>query len=194
MLSSAEPTARVLPPDRVSDASPYSGAMVARPPDETSSHSRLDGFREGRAEGFEKGFAEGVEAGRAELRRVTGGLATAIDRLESMTQSDVAKLEETAVGLAVEVAQVILERELELSSTVGTDAIRRALSMAIHKEPIVIHMSQEDVDKLDDVVPARLSIVVDPTLSPGCADIHLGDGLVQIDPIEALARVKEALK
>lgn len=194
MLSSAEPTARVLPPDRAADVNPHAGAPMVPSSCTSNEPSRLDGFREGRREGFDKGYAEGLTAGREQVSGALVSMTAALDRLESAAEADRTSLEQMAVGLALEVAEVILEREIEVTGAVGVDAMKRAMSMAIHNEPIVIHMNQKDAEELGEGVPARVTIVVDPTVSRGCADVHLGDGLVQIDPIDALARVREALR
>ncbi len=194
MLSSAEPTARVLSSDRASEVKCNVEPAMVPAQSGHDERSLLDGFREGRREGFEKGHEIGLAAGREQLSGALAALASAVNQLESAAATDNEHFEEMAVGLAVELAELILGRELEASSSVGVDAIRRAMSMAVHKEPIKIHMCREDVEDLGDAVPARVTIVVDPTVSPGCADIHLGDGLVQVNPMEAIARVREALK
>ncbi len=154
--------------------------------------ARLEGFRAGREEGFAVGFEEGQTAAET----VVGSTVRALYELlaEYQQRVDIARgqVEQLAAELAVELAEVLLGRQLQ-DIEPGSDAIARALGLRRGAEPVRIRMHPDDAAVIPDTAHPDVTIVPDPGLTRGAAVAEVGGGLADISLQSALDRVREVL-
>jgi flagellar assembly protein FliH len=166
------------------------------------------GYEDGRGEGFARGHEEGRQAALAEATRQQAEQANAVqaalDALSAaaadvLARRDdaVAALEDALVAGALELAEAVVGRELEVARTPGRDALVRALRLADGTEGVVARLHPEDVETLGDhadlVVGRELAIVTDHTVERGGCIAQVGDGRIDARLSAALARVREVL-
>ena len=155
-----------------------------------------DGLEQGRREGLADAAQE-IETRAAELadERAQQKLRTCLPALrqaaESLTeQRDVwlADWEQTAVRLAIAVAEKIVRRRLEHEPEIRTEMIRSVLEAATGSPRITIHLNPHDAESLQSLVEEIVSsisgcgeaaVVADPDVSPGGCLIKTEQG--QID-------------
>ena len=116
-------------------------------------------------------------------------------RLEAAFNEARAGLEERAAALAIEIAEAVLGREIQLSKDPGADAVRRALDLTPATAVITVRMHPADRAALDtsglDFHSVRL--VDDPTLRRGDAIAETEDSVVEATLTAALDRVRRVL-
>ena len=170
-----------------------------------------------RAQGFAAGWAEGLRASLvrtaaardeqaeafeqqhrralAELDAAVGALATAVQQCQESTRTLRAELSDRALDLALQIAEMVLDREVALASDPAGDALRRALATIPDDVPLVVRLHPDDLAALGDAVLAgrAATLVTDSGLSRGDAVVETEDGFVEADLAGALARVREVL-
>lgn len=174
-----------------------------------------DGFDGGHAEGLARGQAEGLAAGTAfgreeAVRAGHTAAAETLRTLETETRRTLAHLEEMAdqiaassTELALQIAELVLEREISASVDPGADAIRRAARLlpdtgAATPEPVIARLHPIDIDRLQaergDLVRGRaLQVLADPNLTPGSCVLEDGATRVDASIPSALARIAAVL-
>lgn len=170
-----------------------------------------------RAQGFAAGWAEGLRASAqrgttaydeqaralqhrsdtllAAQRSALSALQDAVGRCAETTSALHAELTAAAVDLALQIAESVLARELEIARDPGADALRRALVGVPLDVPVSVRLHPADLDVLDrDVVADRaVTFLADATLGRGDAVVESEDGIVDAGIAAALARVREVL-
>lgn len=170
-----------------------------------------------RAQGFAAGWADGLRASLvrtaaardeqaqvfeqehlralAELETAAGALAVAARHCQEATRTLRAELSDRALDLALEIAEMVLGREVALAADPAGDALRRALTTIPGDVPLVVRLHPDDLGALGDTVLAGrpATVVTDPGLSRGDAVVETEDGFVEADLAGALARVREVL-
>ncbi len=163
-----------------------------------------DGYRAGYDEGFAAGLEDAAtaisvrEAKRGDqLTRVLAQLADSVDRLDDRHRAVIDDIEQQIVGIAFEIATTVIGRELRASDSLAADAIRRALQFAPPTGSVIARLHPDDAACIDDVttiVSGRsLSLVIDPTLSPGDAIVDIGPTHIDARIQPALDRIREVL-
>ena len=157
-----------------------------------------DGYRAGYQAGFDAGLADAAEAIDIRERKRAGALQTTIATLAQATDdlagdhaNIIDGIESQVVALAIEIARIIVGRELTTTSEPGIDALQRALQLAPDGVPAVAHLHPDDAATLgaqfiDDQV-RELSIVIDESLVPG-------DCIVDINAMRIDARIGGAFE
>jgi flagellar assembly protein FliH len=118
--------------------------------------------------GFSLGQAEGRRAAeqilataRERYDRSVADMAAAYSRL-------VASVEQSAVDLAIRLAEKIVARELESRPQITETLVREALEGVRLQPDITLRVSAGDVARLSDIVSAAgVRIEADPALEPG---------------------------
>lgn len=152
-------------------------------------------------EAYEAGFSEGVGAAEAALRdTVTAtidGLERAVDQLVAARNAWDAVGPEDALTLALQLAELILMREVASSAGSAREAILRCFSELEPGERAVIHLNPDDMAALgdvDDLLAERsFEMVADPTIRSGDAVAETSSGSVDGRIQTALDRVREEL-
>lgn len=158
--------------------------------------ARQDGY----ADGVSQGRADGTAEARTETRAEVARLAAAVDMLSAEVEARVAaaidELAARTTGLALVIAEAILDREVRTALDPGADAIARCLAMAPLPGAVVAHVNPADAERLGPLPQLEgrpVTVVADPSLSSGEARVTVADTLVDGRLDEALARVAELL-
>jgi flagellar assembly protein FliH len=170
-----------------------------------------------RAQGYAAGWAEGrrgalarahdeqdslVRAFEDRSRRALAAQQSAADALtaavrntQTTTRTLQGDLAEQALDLALQIAEVVLGRELELAGDPAADALRRALRTIPGDVAVVARLHPDDLDALDRSVLADrpATYVADPTVSRGDAVVETDSCVIDAGVAAALARVREVL-
>lgn len=169
-----------------------------------------------RAQGYAMGWAEGRRAALAhaeadreerarahdavharavdEVARTADGLVRAADRLHAESSAHRDALAATAVDLALQVAEAVLGRELQIAADPGRDALRRALAAVPEPGPVTVRLNPDDLAALGpDALEGRVTVRADPTLARGDAVAETDTCSVDATVAAALARVREVL-
>lgn len=141
--------------------------------------------------------AEAEAAREREHRDAVAALALAAARLHDAVAVVTSTIEEHASGLAWELTETIMGRELRTVS--GADVVRRALQL-VPTEPVVrLHLHPDHVAELTDADLADLGerglgVVADPALAWGDALVETAEHVVDLRVRTALDRVREVLR
>ncbi len=138
--------------------------------------------REGFQSGYDDGFAAGQVAAReanAALREqvasAASALAAAVTQLHENDRRTADELAGQALELAFDLAQIVLDREVELATDPGMEAIRRCLDLVPTRTHVVLRLHPLDVETLGEVssafAGATVDVVRDPAVAAGrCPD------------------------
>lgn len=153
------------------------------------------------ADAFQAGFDEGAAAAEAAIR---SSLQTTVNSLDVATRDLVrarAVWEEAGplqtVGIALEIAEMILMREVAAANDPGRDAIVRCLSEMNPNERATIRLNPDDMSRLgsfDDLLVDRtFELVPDAAIVSGDAVADTPNGSIDARLRGALGRVREEL-
>jgi flagellar assembly protein FliH len=137
---------------------------------------------------------QAAEARAAAMERALTAMANAATGLEHRALPVAAEIEEVIVHAAVTLAETLIGRELAIGSTLGEDAMRRALALAPDRRPVTVRLSPLDHATLVGDGSNRLE--VDGRTVTVLADplIELGDAIADSDATTVDARIGPALE
>ena len=153
------------------------------------------------SQAYQSGFDEGVAAVEADIRtQVASTLAalelSARDLAVAKTAWEKAGPGQT-VGIALEIAEMVLMREVTVANDPGRDAIVRCLTEVTSSETAVLRLNPDDLAALgsfDDLLVDRsFELVADPAIASGDAVADTTTGSVDARLRGALGRVREEL-
>jgi flagellar assembly protein FliH len=159
-------------------------------------------------EGFEQGYADGMAraqaeatAARAQLDQQFMSAMTALmgaaNQLRSREASSLHHVADQAAGLALQIAEQVIARELAAATDPGRDAIARAMALAPEDGDIRIHLHPDDLTALgpvEDLAPGRsIALVPDASVQSGGCLLHVGAARIDAQIPAALARIAELL-
>lgn len=156
----------------------------------------------GHAEGFQKGMEEGHQEGLTQsadhVRTALAALDEAASGLHETAEQFQIETDEKMLELALEVVQILLDRELDVSDQLGNDALRRALRVAPPVGEVRARLNPIDLAALagdgDPVDPRVVELVADHSLERGDCMLEVGSTLIDARISTALARFREALR
>ncbi len=159
-----------------------------------------EGFRSGYQDGFDAGARKADEDNqqlRDAVATASSALVDAIDQLHRHDASTVEQLTGEALELAIDLTQLVLDREILTGADPGLDAIRRCLSIVPSRQPLVIRLHPADLALIGDVgavlAGATYELVADSAVRRGGVLIDAGPARIDGQVDTALARVAEAL-
>lgn len=179
-----------------------------------------DAVERGRAEGRAAGYAAGLVQAAAEAQvsaaeqaeafarteeqrearlqsalLVLRGMADELNRREAVA---VAEVEATVVDLALELARVVLDREIGAAKNPGAEALTRALALAPEGTPTTARLNPEDVALLGDLAVLSagrdLVVVADGDVERGGCVVDTAGRRIDAQVGPALIRAREALR
>ncbi len=157
--------------------------------EELVSQAYQSGFDEGVA-AAESAIRSTVEATLAALERSARDLAIAKDAWENAGPGQ-------AVDIALEIAEMVIMREVATASDPGRDAIVRCLTEVTSSETAVLRLNPADLAKLgpfeDLLIERSFELVADPAIASGDAVADTTTGSVDARLRGALGRVREEL-
>ncbi|MGA2528140.1 MAG: FliH/SctL family protein [Acidimicrobiales bacterium] len=164
--------------------------------------ARARAERDGHNAGYAAGLAEGqgemqavADKARSEQSSALKALESAVARAKDVLETEHVHLEHAAVELAFQIAQAVLTRELQLSSSPGLEAISRALAESPESEGAVVRMNPADAEALAGLAQSgeTITIIPDPAVGAGGCILEVGAALVDARIEAALERVRKVL-
>lgn len=153
------------------------------------------------SQAYQSGFDEGVAAAEAAIRST---VETTLASLESSAR-DLASARaawetvgpDQTVGIALEIAEMVMMREVATAIDPGRDALVRCLSEVTRDEQVVVRLNPADLAQLgpfeDLLVDRSFELVADPSIPSGDAVADTTNGSVDARLSGALERVREEL-
>jgi flagellar assembly protein FliH len=156
----------------------------------------------GRADGLARGHRQGLAEGHEEAQRRAAPALAAIEHaaaeLRRTDAATVADLTPQVIELALELARLVLRRELEVSRNPGADALARVLGLVPDRGDPVIALHPDDLANLEvgpTLAPPRNVVLrPDPSLRRGDAVVDVGPCRIDGRAGEALDRIARALR
>jgi flagellar assembly protein FliH len=182
-----------------------------------------DAEERARAAGWERGRHEGQQAARLEIaaqaaeqdraraeqmqaqeRRREQELARIVDELRVATADLEAReapffsdIERSVATIAVQIAEVLIGRHLELGKWAALDAVHRALALAPRQSAAILRLHPDSTLELSDVSGAlpggSVTIVADPSIEIGGCIVETGSRTIDAQLGPALRRLREVL-
>lgn len=159
------------------------------------------GIEELLSQAYQSGFDEGVAAAETAIRTTVQATLTALDR--SARDLNAAKTAWEQIGpgqtieIALEIAEMVMMREVATATDPGRDAIVRCLTEVTTDETAVLRLNPADLTTLapfDDLLKERtFELVADPSIASGDAVADTTTGSVDARLRGALGRVREEL-
>jgi flagellar assembly protein FliH len=149
----------------------------------------------------ERGYAEGLELARREQVHILQRLDAVVSGARAAHAENARQLDQSALTLAIALARMVVRRELTSMPATLLDVARAALAeMAVEAE-VSLRVHPDDVPLLRDRLPdlglgslLAVSVVGDPTLSPGSCVIRSGPGEVDASVDTQFARAERLLR
>jgi flagellar biosynthesis/type III secretory pathway protein FliH len=160
--------------------------------------ARLQGFNHG----YEQGYAEGMAAAEQSMRGMLEQLGALIANVHENHSTFFRAAERQVVDLALQIAQKVVEREVENMPDLAVNVIRSALDEMDARTAVRVRVSPSDDELLrrrwPTVVPPGLSpdsieLVADERVQSGGAIIETNQGLVDAQLETKLAQLGNAL-
>jgi flagellar assembly protein FliH len=153
--------------------------------------------QQGYDDGYQAGLADGLAAGRAAAAAESAealfrSLVEAADDLRRRQALELKGLEDTLARTAFDLAAAVVGRELQLSSSPGTDALARAMALVPAGCTATARLHPGDVASLGAVTDA-VTVIADPAIEPGGCILEVGDSRIDAQLGSALDRVRAAL-
>ena len=168
----------------------------------------------GRSEGFEQGMTEGLNAGRTEgqaealaerapeLAVLTDRWTEAIDQFEADRVQLLNQAMDSVLRFAVEFAQRVTKRAIELDDKAACAQLDAALGMLLRPTRVVIAVHPDDREVIDEALPDLLAkfdeiehaeLLTDEELTPGSCVVRSGAEEVDADIQRQIDRLVDAV-
>jgi flagellar biosynthesis/type III secretory pathway protein FliH len=159
----------------------------------SESELRQDWKQNSLEEAFERGRLQGAQEARTALAAT---LDCALERIESLRDSAVARLAQDAAGLAVEIARELVLCETRAQRHDIERIVRETLAAsAVGRGACVVHLHPRDAQRLERVhFRARTQIESDPAVAEGDVHVTTPQGLLVRDLEHALDTIAERLR
>lgn len=173
------------------------------PIDTTAKEQAQNNFEKGYEEGFQIGFKTAEEIPRKEqqqqlqaLKNTVASLEKSIDDLKKIQADTLTEITTSATTLAFELTKVLVGRELELSTSPGIDAIKRALQLAPKTGDLNIHLNPSDATACQTAATEsfiNIKIFPDEQIDSGSCIVDIGATTIDAQINTALERVRKVL-
>lgn len=171
---------------------------------EAEEQARAAGWEYGRREGHEAARREAAQQLEAdqqrhkqEWARALNGLRVSAADLDARQAPVLAEVESEVARMAVEIAEVLLGRHLELGGWQALDAVRRALALAPRQCAVVVRLHPTSAQGLTDLSAEMLggsvTVVPDSSIEIGGCVVEAGSRTIDAQLGPALQRLREVL-
>ncbi len=139
------------------------------------------------SEGYERGLAEGRQMAAAELKAKNEEVKGVLSRVESYRQNLYQTLESDILSLAMDVAEKIVNLQMDADDNVFKDIVKRAVASIRHADDFSLYVSKEDCKKYfsddgqwlrDEAQLASVEVVADLSLPKGSCIIEADSEIV----------------
>ncbi len=153
------------------------------------------------AQGYQAGFDEGVATTEATIRETVLVTVDALERAVGCLETERRTWEQVgpaeALTLALQLAELVVMKQVAGSDDAGRDAILRCFSEIEPGEQAVIRLNPHDLASLgpvDDLLIDRsFELVADPAVAAGDAVAVTGSGSIDAKLSTAIERVRQEL-
>ena len=182
---------------------------------EAEERARAAGFERGRREGVEVGRREAALAAEAQLRqaeaaearrgqewsRTLDAVRQALADLDARDAPVHEDVERTVASMAVEIAEVLVGRHLQLADLPALDAVHRAFALAPRQSAAVVRLHPADLARLpegshelaDGLPGGSVTVVADPSVERHGCIVEAGDRSIDAQLGPALERLREVI-
>jgi flagellar assembly protein FliH len=157
------------------------------------------GYKEGYKEGFEQGFREGLNAGNAEAEIATQRIQALAKHFQDQLNSAHQLIGRDLVALAVDLAQALTKKQIELDNTVILSIVQEAIAQ-LHEvqQPAQVFVHPEDAEHLRKHMQKELDlggwkIMTDIHMERGGCRLETGYNLVDASLSTRWKRLSEAV-
>lgn len=188
-----------LPPTEAEQASMAAAAAAAGQPAPVVDPAVIaQAVEAARATAIAEGEKAGIAAGQAKVDAIVERYADGIAHLADVQARRAGDDAESAVALALVVAQEILGRELEIDRTFLVTMVTEALATVGHEKKVRVRLGSTDLAYLDTVRPEVLTsgveVVADDSLGIGGCVVESEHRVVDASLSSRLAAVGAALR
>ncbi len=173
---------------------------------EAAARGKAEGREDGRAEGRAEGREAAVQEARARLAPSADAVGSALAALrsaaDSAARSASAGAEAAVIRLALDIARLVVRREVALDESIVLRSVARAVELAPRRSGLEIRVHSRDREALERFLPdltARFeglgvtAIETDDSVGRGGCRLRLGDGQVDAAIATQLAEIERAL-
>ena len=152
--------------------------------------------------GFEEGHAEGMAAAEAAMRPMLEGLHALLTGIQENHTAFYRAAERQVIDLSLQIAQKVIEREVENMPDLAVNVIRGALEEMDARTAVRVRVNPDDAELLQrrwtQVVPSavgadRIELVADESIQPGGGIIETTHGQVDAQLGTKLEQLGNAL-
>ncbi|MBF7081962.1 flagellar biosynthesis protein [Desulfallas sp. Bu1-1] len=138
-------------------------------------------------EGYDRGYREALEAARIETEKIMAGAGKVLAQAEQVRREKLTGLKDEILELALEIAEKILARELELHPDIVLNVAGEALQLVTNRKSVVLWVNPEDLqicenhrERLLNHLPPRaeLQILTDEQIERGGCVVETDFGKV----------------
>lgn len=155
------------------------------------SNTQVVEYSEGRSDGYTAGYSAGLAEGRETCR---ADAAVALQALAAAVVRDVEHVETVAVALAVELAEVIIGREVSAGNTIASDAVSSRIVAQNSHEGVMLRMCSAEIAAFEGLLPAGVQLVADETMARGQVQADIAGSFADLSIDTAVARMRSRLQ
>ncbi len=135
------------------DAQAQADELIAGAEAKGLAQGRAQGIEEGKQQGQEQGHAEAVAEARAAFEALGSGWSQALDDLESQRIAMQREAKSAVLQLAIQMAEKILHRTIELDEQAVVGQVEHALSHVLKQTAVRVHIHPEDKPAVNEAMP-----------------------------------------
>lgn len=136
-----------------------------------------------------------------EWARTLHAVREALAALDARDEAAFADVERTVAAMAVEIAEVLVGRHLEVADLPALDAVHRAFALAPRQSAAIVRLNPADAARLpeggaelvDGLPGGTVTIVADPTIERHGCIVEAGNRTIDAQLGPALDRLREVL-
>ncbi|MCL5048076.1 MAG: FliH/SctL family protein [Firmicutes bacterium] len=160
--------------------------------------ARHEGYEDGYQAGQEKAAEEAaisLQSFQENARQVFAALAEALENAKNLLNVEQQKLEQYAAKLSVEIAESILDHEVETGQISVLDTIQHALAMLPQGGEVIGRVNPVDLEFIQsgDLFPS-LRLVPDQSVQRSGCILEIGSAMVDARLDIAIQRVRKELR
>lgn len=154
-------------------------------------------------EGYEQGYREALEAAREDAEKTRAAARKVLEQAEQLRREKLAGLKDEILGLALEIAEKVVARELELQPGVVLGIAGEALQLVANRKTVVLKVNpvdwqacRDNKEQLLNHLPPRaeLNILTDEQIERGGCVVETDYGRVDARITARWENVIQAIK
>jgi len=153
--------------------------------------------------GYLKGKEDGWQVGNSEARKISEAAKKVLEQAEDIRKQVYKNTEEELIGLAVEIAEKLICRQLETNTDTIMDIVQSVYNEAVDCQQVIIYTAPEAVEILEArkeeigiqlYSTKRVQIISDPNITDGGCRVETEQGIIDATVPAMLEELKSVLK